>query len=879
MPLADEFVALLSKESHVFLRGPWAVAGRPARREGWKLHVSATPSTARGVVATVLSVLDRRVSFKVLRDSHRLGQMNEGTYGISQVGKFITIYPESDDDAASIAERIAAATKGCEGPVVITDIRLGDVTYARFGGFNPVVHRDRFGYQIPVVTLPDGTTRPDHYDLPSRHTHIPDGLRRLAERYGRQFPATASEVPSGKTYLLGPGYLLTEVLKVNAKGCVFRGLDVRSRDSLAIKVIKQARPHCMEDEHGRDARARLRHQGALHMALRDLAPVVQCDAYFEHDGVGYLPLEYVPGRTFETAVVQMIGAESWAELSVASRNEVLSYLRSIVEAIASLHAAGVIHRDITPANFWLTDDRRVLLLDLELAYRPGSADPPFRTGTPGFLSPQQIEGATPSTADDVYALGCLFLFALTGIDPRRTLFGQRDCPADRWRRIAPGTPPSLVELALTCLDDDPQQRPALTVLHEALASDGAHRSRRTTWREPAIRNEIGRLLTRARDGLTSGTVRDPTTDLWLSATSQQATGPVGVFELMTDANRGVAGVVYVLARLCRQIGTTSAASDAVRKAWDWLLERDIELPGLHFGRAGVAVALSEAARAGLIEKKPALEYARRALASQADWPDLTHGAAGQGIATLLCAEAFDEPALVTQAHRYVEYLLATQRPDGAWRTPEGVEGISGHILPGFAHGVAGIAFFLGEWTRHDSSGSVRDAWFKALEWLINHAKRTNGALEWRFSDLNPEPWRWWCHGSPGVALTFLQAFAITGNARYRDVARRALRALPARVRFANLSQCHGMSGLGEIYLEAAAILGKREWYRRAIEIAAVLLALRRDDGHLATWLTEDPNVPTSDLMVGAGGIVHFLLRMTGAVDCGPPLLTRLHDGR
>src|SRR5918996_5109467 len=117
MTTSDEFVALLPTESQVFLRGPWAVAGRPTRREGWKLHVSATPSTAHAVVSAVLSVLERRVPFKVMRDSLRLGQLNEGSYGITQVGKFITIYPESDDEATLVAERIAALTKGCRGPV------------------------------------------------------------------------------------------------------------------------------------------------------------------------------------------------------------------------------------------------------------------------------------------------------------------------------------------------------------------------------------------------------------------------------------------------------------------------------------------------------------------------------------------------------------------------------------------------------------------------------------------------------------------------------------------------------------------------------------------------------------------------------------------
>ena len=67
--------------------------------------------------------------------------------------------------------------------------------------------------------------------------------------------------------------------------------------------------------------------------------------------------------------------------------------------------------------------------------------------------------------------------------------------------------------------------------------------------------------------------------------------------------------------------------------------------------------------------------------------------------------------------------------------------------------------------------------------------------------------------------------------------------------------------LGEIYLEAARVLGDRQWLERARDVARTLLHLRREAESGTTWLVEDPNVPTVDLMVGMAGVLHFLLRL------------------
>ncbi len=154
---------------------------------------------------------------------------------------------------------------------------------------------------------------------------------------------------------------------------------------------------------------------------------------------------------------------------------------------------------------------------------------------------------------------------------------------------------------------------------------------------------------------------------------------------------------------------------------------------------------------------------------------------------------------------------------------------------------------------------------RAIEWLIAHAESApdGDGLQWPLSTSDRHRWRWWCHGAPGIALTFLKLYEHTREERHPELARRALRSDRADIRYANLSQCHGLSGLGEIYLEAARVLGERYWHEQAQSIADDLLSLARQDrdGSLS-WLVEDPYLATGDLMVGYSGVLHFLLRMS-----------------
>ncbi|MER7759814.1 bifunctional serine/threonine-protein kinase/ABC transporter substrate-binding protein [Streptomyces sp. NPDC097619] len=153
---------------------------------------------------------------------------------------------------------------------------------------------------------------------------------------------------------------------------------------------------------------------------------------------------------------------------------------ALARALTALHAADLVHRDIKPANVLLgVDGPRII--DFGIARAAG--DTPLTSadvviGTPGYLSPEQAEGAPAGPPADVFALGCLLAHAATGRPP----FGTGTTEALLFRTVhdAPDLTPAgpadapdaaLVALLRECLAKNPQDRPTARQLADRLGED------------------------------------------------------------------------------------------------------------------------------------------------------------------------------------------------------------------------------------------------------------------------------------------------------------------------------------------------------------------------------------------------------------------------
>lgn len=113
---------------------------------------------------------------------------------------------------------------------------------------------------------------------------------------------------------------------------------------------------------------------------------------FDHDGVPVLVMEHVDGRP---VTVALAGAELRAQVAA---------LRQVAEVVAHVHAAGVVHRDLTPSNLLVTAAGRIVVLDFGIAAARAVEGPPG-SGTVAYAAPEQLRGLPADARADVYALG------------------------------------------------------------------------------------------------------------------------------------------------------------------------------------------------------------------------------------------------------------------------------------------------------------------------------------------------------------------------------------------------------------------------------------------------------------------------------------------
>ncbi len=846
-------------------RWPWVSVGASRRQQGWKIHLSCAPLQLP-VLINRLATIWRRMpfAFKIIGTVELAMLLNEGAFGDTQIGKCATVYPEDDEQFSMLVETFRAISD-IVGPMVPDDVWLGGIVFARFGGFNPVIRRNILGQLEQLITDENGSVVPDQYsrDLTTARFEMRFAGHQVAA-YHRPYQSVPKGIVNGR-------YLIVDVLRESGKGALLQAIDIQNKDAIRAVILKQARAHVLSDRNGHDIRDRLRHQERMHKRAAKLGIVPACDDYFEIDQDGYLPIVFQHNDNFEARVQMLLAGQTIDHCPKEIRATILATLDIVGALLEQLHGIGIVHRDISPSNILVRQDGQPLISDLEIAWEIGSQQPVYGKGTPGFMAPEQMVETLPEPANDVHAYAALILYSVTGMDPRRLPLPSR---SDNWRSLATlgqSLSPALWSAIKSGLALDPADRPALSTLRTALQRDlreiGSQRA------DPAGVDIVGLLSAGVRT-LASPALVEPASGIWLSASiktgSQRGSRP----EIHRSLNRGVAGPLYFCAYYARHFALPEEVRTLCETNGQWLIHNrtttDYAMPGLHFGEAGVLLALYEARMSGLLsfDHQDVLHLWDAVLDHTPDWPDFTHGSAGISIglgrlAELLCDDTGGLPFdLAAERHRQLSHLLATQNVDGSWTLPGGVNGLSGETVTGFAHGVAGIAYALAVAPATIGNTAYLEAAIRAADWLLNGAQvGPECSLSWPYSDRHKEQWNWWCHGGPGISQLFVALYSSTGRSDYRDAALNCFVGFPSGFNPANLSQCHGASGLAELLLDSGCALDCPELVCKAKEIANNISARHFRGARDIYWIVEDTDFVGADLMVGLSGVLHFLLRL------------------
>lgn len=408
--------------------------------QGWKLHISATILSACDVfekVAPFLSKLD--ILFKATRSLYELKKLNCGLYyGYSQIGKFITVYPRTVEEALFIARELQRLTIMYPCPLIPSDIPFteGSCIHYRYGAFKNLAIKNSDGESISAVRTPDGELVPDLRELGKA---VPSWI---TNPFIRKMHYSKPKVTQNVIGQLKTTFLTYEAISQRGKSGVYRCLDLSVKPA-RLCILKEGRRHGETDWDNRDGYWRVLHEAEV-LAQLNLAGINVPKVYatFEEGRNYYLAMEAVEGKNLQQILQKKIPIR-----------DAIQYGLQLCKILYNIHSFGWVWRDCKPINL-IVDNKGILRpIDFEGAC---SIDSPDHThwGTLGYVPPEwnlPFKGQS-RLPEDLYALGATLHQLFSGQIPTTSPL----VPIEKLRRRVPSPVRKVIS---DLLSQDPASRP------------------------------------------------------------------------------------------------------------------------------------------------------------------------------------------------------------------------------------------------------------------------------------------------------------------------------------------------------------------------------------------------------------------------------------
>jgi|CXWL01.1.fsa_nt_gi serine/threonine protein kinase len=250
--------------------------------------------------------------------------------------------------------------------------------------------------------------------------------------------------------LIDARWVILHVLGKGGMGTVYRARDSQTSQEVALKLL------AAEQMADKEVVTRFEREARLMQKLEH-PNLVQVLHVGTHDGVPYFVMRYVHGSTVSTLIT---------EKHKFTLSEALPILKQVAAALSHVHQKSIVHRDVKPANIYVTEKGEVTLLDFGVAKERSSGT--TRTGaligTPRYMAPELILGKKADPKADLYSLGLVAYEMLTGQHPFpgdadvAVMMAQINTPAPDPRTRVPELAPHIAEALLHCLAKEPADR-------------------------------------------------------------------------------------------------------------------------------------------------------------------------------------------------------------------------------------------------------------------------------------------------------------------------------------------------------------------------------------------------------------------------------------
>ncbi|NOR21876.1 MAG: protein kinase, partial [Candidatus Aminicenantes bacterium] len=199
-------------------------------------------------------------------------------------------------------------------------------------------------------------------------------------------------------------YQIIEVLGKGGMGKVYRALDKKLNEEVALKLVKP--------EIASDKKTLERFSNELKIA-RKIAHknVGRMYELMEEKGIHFITMEYVPGEDLKSFI---------RRAETLSAGKAISIAKQVCEGLAEAHELGVVHRDLKPQNIMIDKEGNSRIMDFGIARSlkaKGITDAGVMIGTPEYMSPEQVDAKETDQRSDIYSLGVILYEMVTGRAP------------------------------------------------------------------------------------------------------------------------------------------------------------------------------------------------------------------------------------------------------------------------------------------------------------------------------------------------------------------------------------------------------------------------------------------------------------------------------
>jgi len=275
------------------------------------------------------------------------------------------------------------------------------------------------------------------------------GSRPRSDPATRTYETRAWDLPTGS--LFGGRYQIIEQLGRGGMGRVYRAVDTKTREEVAVKLI---RPDIAQDKKTLERfvnEIKLAHR----ISHRNIGKMYHLG---EDQGLHYITMEYVPGEDLKSFIRRSRRLDISTTVAIA---------KQVCSGLSEAHDSGIVHRDLKPSNIMIDKEGNAKILDFGIARAVGTLGVTAEgsvIGTPEYMSPEQVDGQEADRRSDIYSFGVILFEMVTGRlpfaadTPFVVAFKQRSETPPPPEGLNPQTPPQLSAIILRCLEKDRDKR-------------------------------------------------------------------------------------------------------------------------------------------------------------------------------------------------------------------------------------------------------------------------------------------------------------------------------------------------------------------------------------------------------------------------------------